>query len=164
MRTFFALVVCAVAACLVFTTPARAQDRGFGLGLVAGEPTGITGKLWIGDHSALDMGFGLSIGGDRLTSNAGNTWTRFHLHADYLYHFFDVIHSNLRLPLYFGAGPRLNFGGGYGASFGIRGVAGIDWQLDHAPFDVFVEVAPAFQVGYDVGVAVEGGVGVRYFF
>lgn len=153
-----------LAALLSFGGNVFAQDHGFGIGVVAGEPTGVNGKLWIGDRSAVDFAFGLSIGGDRIGNNVNDTWSRFHLHADYLYHFFDVISSSMRLPLYVGAGPRLNFGGNYGASFGVRGVAGIAWLMERAPVDVFLEVAPVFQVGYDVGAGLEGGLGVRYFF
>lgn len=160
----FLFIFALACAFVFFGGSARAQDHGFGIGVVAGEPTGVNAKLWVGDRSALDAGFGLSIGGDRIANNTRGTWSRFHLHADYLYHFFDVIRSSMRMPLYFGAGPRLNFGGGYGASFGLRGVAGIDWLVEKSPIDVFVEVAPVFQVGYDVGAGLEGGVGVRYFF
>jgi hypothetical protein len=160
----FLLFFAFAGASVFWSGAARAQDHGLGVGVVVGEPTGVNAKLWVGDRSALDLGFGLSVGGDRIGNKTRDTWSRFHLHADYLYHFFDVIRSSMRMPLYFGAGPRFNFGGNYGASFGLRGVAGIDWLVEKYPIDVFLEVAPVFQVGYDVGVGLEGGVGVRYFF
>ena len=142
-----------------------AADHGFGIGVILGEPTGVSAKYWLGERSALDFAFGLSVGGDRLNHDGDNDFSRVHLHADYLYHFYDVIRtSSNRVPLYFGAGPRVNFAGGYGASFGVRGVAGIDCMFENVPIDIFAEVAPVFQVGYNVGLGLEGGIGVRYFF
>lgn len=156
---FMSLLACCFQARLSY-----AQDHGFGLGVIVGEPTGISGKLWIGERSALDFGFGLSVGGDRLFYDGNNKFTRVHVHADYLYHFFDVINAGIRVPLYFGTGPRLNFAGDYGTSFGWRGVGGIAWIVKKVPIDIFLEAAPTFQVGHDTGLALEGGLGLRYYF
>lgn len=143
---------------------AQAQDRGFGLGVMLGEPSGISGKFWVSKRSAIDFGFGLSVGGDRIAYHGNNDFTRVHLHMDYLYHFFDVIKASLEVPVYFGTGPRFNFAGDYGSSFGWRGVAGIAWLVQKLPIDIFVEAVPVFQVGHKTGLGIEGGVGVRYFF
>ena len=42
------IVLLAFAAALLCGT-AVAQDDGFGLAIVVGEPTGLSGKLWLGD-------------------------------------------------------------------------------------------------------------------
>ena len=39
----------------------EAQNRGFGLGIIVGEPTGISGKLWIEDRKAIDGAIRLVI-------------------------------------------------------------------------------------------------------
>ncbi len=38
-----------------------AQNNGFGGGVILGEPTGFSAKLWLDDNSAADFGFGYSF-------------------------------------------------------------------------------------------------------
>lgn len=40
---------------LVFSGMASAQDHGFGLGIIVGEPTGVSLKTWTGGRTALDL-------------------------------------------------------------------------------------------------------------
>ncbi len=50
--------------CLFFTIQgAVAQDRDFGIGVIIGEPTGISAKLWTSPVNALDFGLGWSVRG-----------------------------------------------------------------------------------------------------
>jgi len=54
----------AIALLLFFTVQGSvAQERGFGLGVIIGEPTGISAKLWTSPVNAFDFGLGWSIGG-----------------------------------------------------------------------------------------------------
>src|SRR5512141_1247508 len=101
-----------------------AQDHGFGLGVILGEPTGVSAKLWTSPVNAFDFGLGWSFGGDRIGKHEQDYsgGTRVHFHMDYLWHAFDVIHSSERFPLYYGVGGRFNTGGGYDGSLAIRGV------------------------------------------
>ncbi|HLA99887.1 MAG TPA: hypothetical protein VJO14_00750, partial [Bacteroidota bacterium] len=55
---------------------ARAQQKGFGLGVVLGEPTGFSFKGWIDSRSAIDAGLAWSFLHE----------TTFHVHVDYLMH------------------------------------------------------------------------------
>jgi hypothetical protein len=48
-----------------------AQERNFGLGVIVGEPTGLSAKLWTSNTGALDFGLGWSIGGDRINRFRG---------------------------------------------------------------------------------------------
>ncbi|MCK4431244.1 MAG: hypothetical protein KAW19_08060, partial [Candidatus Aminicenantes bacterium] len=41
---------------------AAAQESGFGLGIILGEPTGISFKNWIGSRTAIDGGVAWSFG------------------------------------------------------------------------------------------------------
>jgi hypothetical protein len=144
----------------------NAQDRGFGLGVILGEPTGLSAKLWTTSTTAFDFGLGWSIGGDRLGSFKGvhDGTSRMHFHVDYLWHAFEAIHSNDRFPLYYGFGGRMNTGGGYDGSLAARGVIGIAWLPRGAPVDVFFELVPAFQVLPSTGIGIDAGLGARYFF
>ena len=152
---------------LFFGNPeSKSQDKNFGLGIILGEPTGISAKLWTSSDNAFDFGLGWSFGGDRIGKYTGtyNGESRLHLHADYLWHAFDVIKSTERFPLYYGAGARINTGGGYNSSFAARGVFGIAWFPRSTPIDVFLEVVPSLQLTPSTGFGLDAGVGVRYFF
>jgi hypothetical protein len=143
-----------------------AQERTFGLGLIIGEPTGISAKLWTSPVNAFDFGLGWSIGGDRIGNYKGdyNGGSRVHFHMDYLWHAFNVIHSTERFPLYYGVGGRINTGAGYNSSVAIRGVIGIAWMPRETPIDIFVEVVPSLQLTSSAGFAIDAGLGARYFF
>ncbi len=159
-------VYCLVALFLVLAAQnSVAQDRGFGLGVIIGEPTGISAKLWTSNVNAFDFGLGWSIGGERIGKDRNYyTKNRIHFHMDYLWHAFNVIHSSERFPLYYGLGGRINTGAGYDAAVAVRGVFGIAWLPHKTPIDVFLEVAPSLQVTPSTGFGLDAGIGVRYFF
>lgn len=143
---------------VIFAKPVAAQDRGFGIGIMFGAPTGLSAKLWTSRVNAFDFGLGLPLGSE-------NGGSRFHFHMDYLWHSFNVISSTERFPIYYGFGGRYNGGGnGYDGSFGIRGVIGIAWFPHSTPIDIFAELAPVLQLTSSVGLGLEGGIGIRYFF
>lgn len=164
MKKFIFLGIALLTALLI-TKPVLAQDRGFGLGIVLGEPTGISAKLWTSKINAFDFGFGVGLGGDRIKYKGNyDNGGRIHFHMDYLWHSFDAISTAERLPLYYGIGGRFNTGGGYDGSLGIRGVIGIAWFPRSTHIDVFLELVPVFQVTPLTGLGVDAGLGVRYFF
>ena len=143
-----------------------AQNRNFGLGIILGEPTGISAKLWVSPKNAFDFGLGWSVGGDRIDNYDGtyDGGSRVHFHMDYLWHWFDAIHSSERFPLYAGFGGRINTGGGYKSSVAVRGVLGIAWMPHRAPFDVFAELVPSLQVIPTSGFGIDAGFGARFYF
>jgi len=164
MRHYYYAVMAAFL--FLFATEAFAQERHFGLGVILGEPTGLSAKLWVSQTTAFDFGLGWSLGGDRINShNDGyNGESRVHLHMDYLWHWFNTIHATERFPLYAGIGGRLNSGAGYNSSAAVRGVFGIAWLPRQAPFDVFIELVPSLQVVPSTGFGIDAGLGARYFF
>jgi hypothetical protein len=160
---YYAIVVF----CLFFAGQASvAQERSFGLGVIIGEPTGLSAKLWTSPVNALDFGLGWSVGGDRIGNYNGtyDNGARTHFHMDYLWHSFDAIHSVERFPLYYGIGGRINSGAGYDASFAIRGVFGIAWMPRQTPIDIFLELAPSLQLTSSAGFGIDAGFGARYYF
>jgi hypothetical protein len=66
---------------LVPQSKAQTSNGDFGLGFILGEPTGLSGKLFLGESRALDFGAAWSFGNN----------SNLHLHADYLIHRFDLI-------------------------------------------------------------------------
>lgn len=154
------------AVCALFIQVSNAQERAFGLGLILGEPTGLSAKLWTTSTTAFDFGLGWSVGGDRIGRYDGfyDGGSRIHFHMDYLWHSWKTIRSAERFPLYYGIGGRLNSGAGYRNSLAVRGVFGVAWVARGAPIDVFLELVPSLQLVPATGVGVDAGLGARYFF
>ena len=129
-----------------------AQDSGFGLGIIIGEPTGVSLKTWVSQKHAVDAGIAWSL---------TNDW--FHIHADYLIHNFELIDvSQGELPFYFGFGARLGIGNNF--TLGARVPVGLAYLFEDAPLDVFVEVVPALQLINQIQFQMNGGIGIRYWF
>lgn len=148
---------------------ASAQDSGFGLGIMIGEPTGLSAKAWVGGDRAL--AFGLAWG----------PWHGgyLHLHGDYLFHNYDLIKVNKgKLPLYYGPGLRMRSwtGGRYWhhgrfhdhagtyTDLSVRFPVGLAYQFDGAPVDVFLEVVPTLRILPGTSFDGDGALGVRYWF
>jgi hypothetical protein len=161
------LYLAVIALCLFLAVQVSvAQEHNFGLGVIIGEPTGISAKLWTSSVNAFDFGLGWSVGGDRIGKYDGhyNGGSRVHFHMDYLWHSFEAIHSTERFPLYYGFGGRINTGAGYSSSAAVRGVIGIAWMPRETPIDIFLEVVPSLQLTSSTGFAIDAGLGARYFF
>jgi len=131
----------------------RGQERGVGLGVIIGEPTGLSAKFWTSSRNAVDVAVAYSF------RHKGY----FHLHADYLWHFPNVIHSTERFPLYAGIGGRFAAGSGSGI-FGVRIAGGIAYWVRDAPIEIFFELAPIVDLAPETGLSGNAGIGVRFFF
>ena len=141
---------------LVAGQPARAvtsrvgsaEDIGFGFAL--GQPLGITGKYWLSSTTALD-----AVAGYHFNKN-------FDMHADYLWHTFSSFDiQDGRLPFYFGVGGRVNFGND--SNFGMRLPIGASYLPSNQPYEVFAEVAPVVRLLKNLGVDIDGIIGVRVY-
>ena len=129
-----------------------AQDKGFGLGVILGEPTGVSGKSWVSQKNAVDGGLAWSFRG------SGS----FHIHADYLWHFIGVPQATERFSVYVGVGGRII---AHDESvIGARFPVGLVWWPKGAPIDVFVEFVPILDLAPASELDANGGIGVRYFF
>lgn len=146
-----------------------AQDSGFGLGVMAGDPTGISGKVWIANDRAIDFGmaWGLWHGG------------YLHLHADHLFHQMDLIDVGAgRMPLYFGPGLRMRTWSngrywhrgryhdhdGTRVGLGVRFPVGVAYLVDEFPVDIFLELAPTLNLVPATYLDLDASLGVRYYF
>lgn len=131
----------------------KAQQSGFGLGIVIGEPTGISFKSWIGGNKAIDGAVAWSL----------RKPESFHLHADMLWHNFDLMSvSSGRLGLYYGVGGRIRFQND--PQLGIRIPVGLNYLFEGAPVDVFLEVVPILDLLPATDVEFNAALGARYFF
>lgn len=131
---------------------AFSQDSGLGLGVLIGEPTGLSAKIWTGDKTAVDAGAAWSF--------VGNGFL--HLHADMLMHSFTIDVDKGQLPLYYGLGAKLVLANELG--LGVRIPVGMAYLFESAPFDIFIELVPVLDLIPATTFNFEGGIGARYFF
>lgn len=146
------ILVLAIVA-LALQANARAQDRGFGLGVILGEPTGLSGKYWVSGRNAIDVGMAWSFRHEGF----------FHVHADYLWHFPLQTQSAERFNFYAGVGGRLG-AEAHDALLGVRFVGGFAFWPRNTPLDIFVEFAPILDLAPATEMTANGGIGVRFFF
>ncbi|MGH7493065.1 MAG: hypothetical protein ACREOO_11790 [bacterium] len=137
--------------CLV--TTAQAQERGFGLGVILGEPSGISGKSWMTKKTALAGAVAWSLERDEAL----------HVHLDHLFHDFDSMPVEQgTLALYYGFGGRIKFADE--STISIRIPIGLNYLFASAPMDLFLEVVPMLDLIPKTEVNLNGGIGIRYFF
>jgi len=145
------LLLCTIL--LLLTSTSNAQQTRFGLGLILGEPTGLSGKYWISPWSAIDGAFAWSI--DKKSG--------VQIHSDYLWHNYQIISViKGKLPIYYGIGARIVFASDN--IFGVRGVVGLDYLFDGTPLDIFLEIVPVLDLAPKVGFDFNGAIGIRYYF
>lgn len=132
-----------------------AEPGGFELGLIIGEPTGISGKLWFDASTAFDAAVSWSLKENRKND--------LYLHGDFLWHNYELIKDDSGLvPIYYGIGGRLILA--EKNRLGARVPIGISWLLASAPIDLFVELAGVLDLVPDTDFDVNGGIGIRYVF
>jgi hypothetical protein len=129
-------------------------SHAFGIGVVAGEPTGVSFKQWLSGGNAIDGAAAWSFDGP----------DAFTVHMDYLYHM--VAAGDLRIPgwkLYIGIGGSLKLEED-DSRLGVRVPLGINYLFKTSPFDFFFEVAPVMDLAPATEFRMNFGVGIRYFF
>ncbi len=142
----------------------RPADKGtFGIGIILGEPTGITAKLYLKDDRALDFAAGGAFAAGGLE-----------IHSDYLFHPWILQdRDTFVLPVYLGPGLRLiDYDGGSDSpshlALGVRAEIGILFDFKSVPLDAFVEVAGVgqydFKSGNGFGIGGSVDLGIRYYF
>lgn len=135
--------------------PAWAEGRRggrLGVGLILGEPTGLTGELRLGSRNAIDAAFGI----DALEGGGA------YVHADFLLLLPDLLRGGaVALSPYLGVGA-LVFGGD--VHVGGRVPFGLALEFRTAPLQLFLEVAPRLVLVPDVDLGIGGALGFRYYF
>jgi hypothetical protein len=131
------------------------QDKGFGLGVIVGEPTGVSTKNWMSSVTAIDAAIAWSF----IDNGA------LHLHADYLFHNFQLINFETKGKwlVYYGIGARLKFGD-KDTQLAVRIPVGIEYLFGDAPIDTFLEVVPMLELIPKTKFQFNAALGARYFF
>lgn len=138
---------------LILMTGISSSYDGLGLGIIVGEPTGISMKAWTGNRTAVDGAVAWSLkNGDVL-----------HLHANYLLHNFSLIEvTEGKLPFYYGIGGRILLE--HDPRIGIRIPVGLSYLFEKSPLDLFIEVVPLLDLLPKTEIDFNGAVGLRYIF
>jgi hypothetical protein len=137
---------------LILSGKLSAQDSGIGLGIIVGEPTGLSAKLWTSEKIALDAGVAWSF--------SENGYLR--VHSDMLWHNYSIEVETGKLPLYYGVGAKLLLASELG--LGIRVPVGLAYQFEAVPVDLFVELVPGFDLLPRTRLDLDAALGARYFF
>ena len=179
-----AVVVVIVVVAVLGASRADATEVGYarryGVGLVVGTPTGLTGKVWVAPAGAIDAGLGAwgygRAGGCARDPNGRDVCDRrwrgqsgLSLHVDYLWQSRIVDNATVQLDWHLGAGPRAIFYGGPCDfdcwNLGARAPVGLDLTFTRPAFlEIFFELAPTLYLVPGAFFAFEGGLGARAYF
>lgn len=143
----------AVAVLFITCGAAFAQEGKIGLGLIFGEPSGVSFKYWTGQKTAIDAGAAWSFvdGG------------AFQIHGDFLFHNFDVFKVDRgKMALYYGFGGRVKLDDDTKVS--LRVPLGISYQFEKTDIELFMEVVPMLNLAPSTEADIAGGIGFRYYF
>ncbi len=140
------------------------QGKKIGFGIMAGDPTGLTLKIWSGYTNAWVIDVGSSYFGSP------------RVNVDYLWHF-NAFDSRVA-ELYAGPGGVIGFGTGHGfyysgddgfyyrktgAGLGVRGVFGVNIVPERTPLEIFFEAGVLIGLSPDFGSAVDAALGLRFY-
>ena len=132
---------------------AHARDGNFGLGLIFGEPSGVSMKVWTGNTTAFDAAAAWSFVGGGF----------FQIHGDLLFHNFDLFEVDTgKMALYYGFGGRVKMADQTQVS--LRVPVGISYEFERTSIELFLEVVPMLDLAPSTQAGIAGGVGFRYYF
>ena len=148
------------------TSSIRAQyapeNKKFGFGIIIGDPTGGTAKLWLNHENALAFSLGSSFFGSP------------RIGVDYLWHF-NAFETDI-LNLYAGPGGVIGIGEGDGfwhknkfirtnnkLGLAARGIFGLDVIPRRTPLEIFVEMGVLLAIVPDFESAFDAALGLRFY-
>ena len=141
-------------AVVLWSAPARAESGdGFGLGLIIGQPTGLTAGFGLSDNTMIDAALGLDWLDER----------DFYVHVEFDYYLPTLIKgSSVELSAYLGIGGFIVDHADIG--LGARAPFGLSLDFANVPLQIFGEAALLVPLIPDVDFDVKGAIGFRYWF
>ena len=126
-----------------------------GIGIIIGEPTGISAKFWTSDNNAFDAALAYSF----------SDKDHLYLHINYLHHNVSQL-DNVGIPWYWGIGGnvRYNEKANDEVKLAARVPIGLNYMLESMPSEAFIEVSPALDVVPKVGFSMGAAIGFRFYF
>ena len=139
---------------------AKSNAKEYQLGFVLGAPTGIYGKVGVGNNRSVDAVIAYSLASD----------LGLELHADYLFEKAHAFSINAKAPLemYYGIGARVagikkgRHDGDF--AFGPRAPIGLSYQINNPNLEIFGELALDLDIIPSTNLDLEGGLGIRIRF
>jgi hypothetical protein len=143
--------------------PANAENRrSFGLGLILGEPTGLSVKGFVHNDHAIQAHMSWDF-----------TDEGFALLVDYVFHLQLLSKAAVWLDFTVGAGGKLvvrdddddrRKDDDGDIALGARIPLGLSLRLKKVPLEIFIEVAPGIRLVPETDPDIDGGLGLRWFF
>lgn len=131
---------------------AQNKNKNLGIGVILGEPTGLSLKVWTKKTQAFDAALACSFG----------YRNSMHIHMDYLFHEFNSIKVEKgSLPFYYGIGARILIDDV--ASLGVRIPVGLTYLFENSPVDIFLELVPVLNLNPVTNFNLNGAVGARFY-
>lgn len=134
------------------------QHDDVGLGVLLGDPSGISYKNYFNSQNAIDAALGWSL------RDQGGIY----VHADYLWHNYELF-QNMEgsvdqglVGFYYGIGARVFLSDD--AGMGVRVPVGVNYMFANDPFEIFLEVVPTLELVPSTSGDFGGGIGIRYYF
>jgi hypothetical protein len=143
------------------------DGRPFGLGLQLGQPFGVTGKVYLGGRTnAIDFTVGTYY------ASRGYYYDGFQAQVAYHWHLVELTSGGgVAIPFRIGVGGFVGtYGNGYyydrygDLSLGARVPFGLDFDLERAPVQFYIELAIRIHVYPGFYPDGDGGIGARYYF
>jgi hypothetical protein len=154
MRTPAVIIV------LAMLLPAAAVAE-WELGIILGEPTGISANLWQGSSASVDLAAAWSF----------RAKASLHLHGDYLRYPLRIVWGGPEsLRLYYGLGLRFRVRETENPAIeepgllGVRFPLGLHFGSRNHPLRLFLELSPVFNILPETSLDPNGALGIRYAF
>ncbi len=128
--------------------PDEAPAQGLGIGIIIGEPTGLSAKYHFGS-GGIDLAIAWNIKNDKLA-----------IHSDYLYHIPGIADP---LILFVGIGIYVVVWEDFGLA-GIRIPLGMEYILKEVPLGFFAEIVPGLDLIPSTDFSLQAALGIRWYF
>jgi hypothetical protein len=166
-RIIFAGMSLFIFSACISPSPVNAQPGGFGIGLMLGEPTGVTAKIWNSDRTAWVIDVGDSYFGEPRVD------------VDYVWHFNS--YNSPYVSLYAAVGGVAGFGEGYSGffytrsgdrfyyrttdnvGFAGRAMLGLNFIPYRTPLEFFAELGPLVGIAPLYGWNLDFALGLRFY-
>lgn len=138
---------------------AHADSAGpFGIGLIIGDPTGLSANYRLSQQRSIDGALAWSFGRD----------PGFKIHSDYLWHRDAILRAEkFNVDLHYGVGARLwSLSNRHDDNmrFGARVPVGLSSNFNQRAIEVFVEIALGMNVIPSTSADLDAGIGARVYF
>lgn len=126
-----------------------AKPNGAGAGITLGYPTGLTGRYGMDDFRFLG----------NFTWNYG---LGFYLDVGVLYDIAEVDMGGI--PIYINAGVQAGIGVDDGFQLSVNGIVGASYYFEEVPIELFLNLAPGWNILTTSGFSFKGGLGAIWYF